>query len=521
MIPDNKRLFGSMKHLSKIIMIITLIIIMLLSLNGLKYDGITVNISPVQSQNLPSMGWITLGYNVYRNSYIPLTDGSGNIGTPTIKWWYTSDLKTEGQYMYASNDLIVDINGDGSFEIVAVDGAGRLVILNASTGAKLSLTYLDLSTYSVPAAADLDNDSKLEFIVCTRDGYVKAIDVDTSTWTISKIWESSRLDMYIGSSPILYDINNDSILECAIATRSGLYLFDSRNGNVIWNKQTELSVFIAGLTIVGDVNGDGVLDFVLAGEYGRVYGISGSSGAFLWTTDLWASNTLLNNNLIIHTPIAADLDGDGVREAVLSIGNEIFNWTGTTVAKTGVRGYIVIMDPASGAIESIIQPPAGRGLFTWFSQPAMAAGDVDGDTLDELFIGSSDGYVYRVDYQGGTYQLSILNQTDTYWPDNLGIDAPITALSIAVCDIDGDNNYEVIVQSTNNIGGDPGYTLYSLDPSNGNIEWSIDITYASLDFKEIGKTKANWPSISIWDIDSDNQLEIILNAFQVVVAIDG
>jgi len=516
------RILGSINSIPKFIIITAIAIVIILTLGEVRYNLPVINISPVYSQNLPNSGWYTLGYDIYHSSYIPLTSGVGNINTPKIKWYYIANLNTQGQYVFSSNALIINIDNSGNYEVVAIDGGGRLIILDASTGSLLSMTYLDLSTYSVPVAADLDNDNNLELIVCTKDGYVKALDIDPATWTVSTIWQSDRLDMYIGSSPILYDINNDNILELAIATRSGVYLFDSRNGNVIWSKHKEFSVFIAGLTVVGDINGDSVLDFVLAEEYGKVYGISGANGATLWSIDLWVSNTNLKDNLIIHTPLAADLDGDGAKEIIISIGNEVFDWIGGTgkVAKTGVRGYVVILNPVSGVIESIVQPPTGRGLFAWFSQPAMATGDVDADALPELFIASSDGYVYRVDYQTGSYQLTSLVQTDTYWPNNLGVNTPITALSIAICDIDGDNNYELVVQSTNRVGNNPGYTLYSINPSNGNVEWSLDIQYNNFGIKDIKSTKANWPSISIWDIDNDNQLEIILTAFQVVVAID-
>jgi hypothetical protein len=509
------------------LLIIGIFLILILS-NSLD----NTNVVTVSSQPIYYPGWMTLSYDPYRRASVSLSYGSGAIASPVIKWYYMFDSTTEGHYSFNINNLIVDIDNNGQYEVVAVDAAGRLVILRGTDGVRLSNVSIDASAFSTPSSGDIDNDNILEFIVGTKDGYVIALDIDPTTWSISTLWRSDKLENYIGSSPLLYDLDGDGSKEVTVVTKFGMVCLNSSDGNVIWRRTEYSLVFVGSVALLGDINGDSVSDLVYGDVYGYVYAISGNDGSELWKVDLWA-NSVLKDYMVIHTPAVSDVDGDGTNEVVISIGREVFDWipgtdskgttsTGLKVAKTGTEGYIAILNSVDGTIEDVIQPPTGRGLFAWFAQPALSIIDYDGDGVDEIFVGSGDGYLYRIEYQSGAYSLTELTQCDTYWPNQLGIDAPPISMSIVIVDIDGDNSYEVLVLSsdgdnTNNWK----YTLYAINPSTGAIEWSRSFIYQDFNIANLNEAKYSWPSISVWDIDGDSNFEIIVNLYQAVVAIDG
>lgn len=497
--------------------------------------------SYVIGQATAPLEWRLLAFDYERSSWIRLTEGSGAIVTPLVAWYYYYDLASEGWYSFHSEPLTVDLDGDGALEIIAVDSAGRVAILRGVDGTRLTYfaekEYL-LAPHTVPTAADLDGDGLPELVAGTHEGGVVALDIDTANWVISVLWYTGKLVERVDTSPIVIDIDGDGSKEVLVNTNLGVFCIDAATGRTEWFTFIRGFVTASSLAIIGDINGNGTLDVVYADFYGQIHALDGGSGKILWTTDLWIQYGLRDYGFNIHSVAVGDVDGDGSKEVLVPLAREIFSEDPTTGGwyKSGVKGVIAVLDSSTGNLEDLIaytdpNAPQNSGPSPWFSQPALALADTDGDGAMEIYTGGLDGYLYMFDYSNGAYQMVWRVQVDPIsgWWINNNVDAPYTGSSLIILDVDGDGQYEVASISTYSIYtgstyGDFNYKVYSIDALSGTIEWSLQLDYSNYltgGWGDQRDARFAWPSISAGDVDGDGSLELLVTGYSVVFCIDG
>ena len=176
----------------------------------------------------------------------------------------------------AYEDLDVDVNTKKYV-------AGGVVVYDALTRKLKWNIHLDLTTdetayrayiYSSPTVADLDADGKLEIILGTSLGFVYVIEHD------GRVKDNFPVTMAeIQGQVAVADVNDDGQLEIiATDTRHNVAVFNSK-GKEVW--ETHISGFSTQGPVVGDVNGDGLVDIVLATTSGHIWALQGSSGRTL------------------------------------------------------------------------------------------------------------------------------------------------------------------------------------------------------------------------------------------------
>ena len=507
--------------------ILALALILMFLLLAFNILGLSISINIV-SYASSSGQWVMLARDYRHSAYISTVEIVGDISSPGYKWIFKFGLG-DGQYSFNSNPLIVDLDSDGRGEVISVDASGRLVFINGVDGSLLGYLNVNASFFSTPSFYDLDGDGYPEAVIGGRDGYLRAVDIDPNSFVASVLWEIGGLDISIDSSPIVTDIDSDGNPDVFIETRFGLYRVDGYDGSIIWWYREHRLSFVNSPVLCNDVNGDGIDDILYVSAKGYVAVIDSVTGNKVWSIDL--SNMVdMDKKYIIHSPVICDFDGDGVDEVALNIGREVFDWipgtstgetsTGMKVAKRGVEGFVIFVNIDDGSISGWATPSGGDQFFLWFSQPSMSSGDFDGDGLDELVIGSGDGWIYLVEYINGNYDYSKLAQVDNYWPNIVDIDAVISSTSLLTVDIDGDSDMEIVCIGTSSSGGILSYTIYAISPLNGNIEWTFEIKYQDLGIGGIDRAKFSWPSISAGDIDGDGFVEVVVNAFQCIASIE-
>jgi hypothetical protein len=188
----------------------------------------------------------------------------------------------------------------------------------------------------------------------------------------------------------------------------------------------------------------------------------------------WTTATFKNG-------ISADVDGDGLDEFVV-----VYYGDASTTLK-----YIVI-DPGDDSFrEGTIDVSADSANLDILHQPSMAAGDVDGDDRDEVFVGFSKLYV--LDELAGTPVIS----SKTY-PDQ-------NDLFVAAGNLDLDAEDELVVTYTNSNPAKIGrYEIF--DGSLQSPAQDGDLTFT--DPNNVTQT-ARETQVAIGDVDGDRLGEIV------------
>jgi hypothetical protein len=135
----------------------------------------------------------------------------------------------------------------------------------------------------------------------------------------------------------------------------------------------------AAVVGLGDTNGDAIPDFAVGAPLvsaaapgaGQVTILSGEDGALLLTLDGSAPDSHYGSALA-RVP---DLDGDGIDDLAVGAPREGGDRHGT----------VRVHSSASGALLLLLE---GDGADDFFGTSVCAAGDLDGDTVADLFVGA-------------------------------------------------------------------------------------------------------------------------------------
>lgn len=256
---------------------------------------------------------------------------------------------TGDDFDYAAAPVIVDMDGDGSPEIVA----GR-VILNADGSPRGVGAYgrgswgigqaigMTISEASVPAVADLNLDGVKEVITgdawyepdgtalwhddSQDDGMIAVANLDddpegevvaSSYDTVRAIdtdgtvmWGPIHLPQAnIVSPPAIGDLDGDGKPEIVVAGGNVIYALHS-DGSILWQADAHDMSGATGASIF-DFEGDGKPEVVYIDEI-EMIAFDGVTGAVKFYSDEHASNTMMDY------PVIADVDNDGHAEIVVA-----------------------------------------------------------------------------------------------------------------------------------------------------------------------------------------------------------
>ena len=279
---------------------------------------------------------------------------------------------------------------------------------------------------SAVATGDLDGDGLPEVVLGTADGQLNGVDNNGEL-----LWQV-QLDGPI--SAIVYKPAEENIAGGLIAASTdGTVLELDNNGKARWQHQVPGgSTFVGGLgpfllpaVAVGDVDGDGASEIVVAGNDDRI-SLIGGDGQLRWTYDVGHS---------LVSVATVDLDGDGRAE--------------------------IVPGPLRGGE---LQTLDGDGTPIWRVATAaevglVQTGDTDGDGLAEIILLTAawDLYAYEGDGRVAWHNddVAITSSHSNPQPGQM-----------LTSDLDGDGRVEILVAAP--LGTNPGVYAFAGD---GRQRW--------------------------------------------------
>ena len=371
------------------------------------------------------------------------------------KTWYYSVAGTMASVGSA------DFDGDGIVDVVAGGGAdfsgsppnpGKSVWA-LKTGQSPLLWEFDFGEYgNALAVDDLTGDQFMDVVtVCSLDNKATAIDGEDGT----ELWN------WVGTENLYAvttgDFNNDGQVDVAVGGNddrvTALY---GNNGNVMWQFTSTGNQIYRKCLQTADLNNDGNIDVIAGCDDSHVYGINGLNGNQLWSRYVGAA---------VNEVELAQMDASGPMDVVVAVGS-------------GTNGEKVV----------VINGSNGNILWSYNAPDAVEhveVLDVNGDNVPDVAAAITPFTPMQIIMIDGSTHNSL-------WTKFLPIASNV--YSLAHGDLNGDNIPDVVVP-----GRSTDKKVSALDGINGNELWSY-VTGGEIN------------SVAVVDIDSDNQLDVIVGS---------
>lgn len=212
---------------------------------------------------------------------------------------------------------VADVNADGADDVLLVT-LDLCVALNGRDGSFIQTPIIanaiwdqqgkstQWTAYGSLLPVDLSGDGAWEVLQCAAWGQWGAWTLDQKLlWT----WDPGR-EEHSARHPGIADVDGDGKLEIGTVHNGGTFrCYDAATGALKWELETPR---LWTDTITADVDGDGLPEFLLAGNaVTAIKAAAQDAGKVLWEVPLPNS----------RTPFIADLDGDGFGEIVVTSGD--------------------------------------------------------------------------------------------------------------------------------------------------------------------------------------------------------
>ncbi|MFJ2213102.1 FG-GAP and VCBS repeat-containing protein [Streptomyces sp. NPDC101062] len=334
-------------------------------------------------------------------------------------------------------DSGADFNGDGYPDLAigahtaTVDGVKRAGVVTVAYGSATGLRH-DTAAIISQATPGVPGDP-------TEDGRWRAVsahgDLDGDGYDDLVVTWAERHTVLWGSA--------DGLTGAGTTVAPGIY-------------RPHDPKVLGGTVGVGDVNGDGVDDFITRGNNGASYGLSVRLGPLDRTTGasagVWFRNTGSLDKLLTSVVHVGDLTGDGIDDIVVS---------GGVVLGNGTPGGVVLKGSATGLVKG--SGFDGPQKYSTFYPSAL--GDLNKDGHQDLVTGHPEDNKIYVAY-GGPHGIGATPKARSYTQAGTGVpgldeEGDRFGSALAIGDTDRDGYDDVIIGASYETGADPATTTAS------------------------------------------------------------
>ena len=399
------------------------------------------------------------------------------------------DLATDNNL---TSIAIGDLDGDGKLDLAVANRNGKsvLVLKNTSNSGSISFTVNPrFPTGRLPssvAIGDLDGDGKLDLAITNEGDDTISVLRNTSTTGINSF--ASRVDFATEKGPFsvaIGDLDGDSKLDLAIVNLNSAKVSILRNTSTIGVIDSnsfvpKVDFAISGFSIaMGDLNGDGKLDLVIAG--GKVSVLRNTSTIGVIDSNSFAPEVDFATGSSPFSVAIGDLDGDNKLDlAVANFDDEsvsVLRNTSTT-ATIDSNSFAPSIDFSIGGFPRLVKME-----------------DLDGDSkLDLITSNGSIVSVLRNTSVRGTID------SNSFAPKVDWSNGGRRVLSVAIGDLDGDSKLDLATANFDN------NTVSVL--RNTSVRGTIDSNSFA---PKVDFATGDRPiSVEIGDLDGDGRLDLAI-----------
>lgn len=209
--------------------------------------------------------------------------------------------------------VFVDFNKDGTVNLIVNTSNRKLNILNAETGVIVPNSPINTGINIISGVVAAENEQNTYLLLAggIGDNNLKLINNFTET-TAEALLHSS-----VSTFPIITDLNNNSELDIISVTNNGwLYLFDI-NLNTRPGFPIQLSGLVTQSPVVADIDNDGIFDIIVPTNDGKIYAINYEAqvlNGFPYIFDyVWRSS-----------PVIADIDQNQTIDLIISNSSNLY-----------------------------------------------------------------------------------------------------------------------------------------------------------------------------------------------------
>lgn len=318
----------------------------------------------------------------------------------------------QGSYSMAKGDF----NNDGKLDVAMITDNGFSVAMGNGDGTfKAPVTYKTGLSYSL-AIADFNNDGNLDIVVANDDLNPSTVSVylgkGDGKFRVPIVSETTSYNEFVAAA----DFNNDGKMDIVVIENPYISILLG-NGDGTFQPPNDNGSFLGAQWLaVADFNNDHDLDVVVTGSFGSTYAV----GVLLGNGNGTLQDSITQYIEYVPATVAVgDLNGDGNADAVLAydlsgLAVLLGNGDGTfqppvNYDTTGLSSYVAVSDfDLDGKLDVAVPAPEGSApgvdLF-WGNgdgtlQPAQffasavsgvpVVGDLNSDHLPDLALGNSD-----------------------------------------------------------------------------------------------------------------------------------